>query len=75
MDIPRSPVPERVLRRNPARRVADRQVRLVLFAAALCALSVIGIATALQAGGGDSELALLAGVVAFAACVTALQRR
>lgn len=73
MDIPRTPVPERVLRRNPARRVADRHVRLVIFLAALCGVAAIALTVSLQPGDGD--LALLAGAVAFVACVTALQRR
>lgn len=75
MDIPRSPVPERVLRRNPARRIADRHVRLVILAAALCAGSVSALVLALQPGGGDGETTLLAGSIAFVVCVTALQRR
>lgn len=74
MDIPRTPVPERVLRRNPSRRVADRRVRLVILFATLCGVAAISLTAALHPGGDDGELALLAGALAFVAGVGIAQR-
>lgn len=75
MDIPRSPVPERVLRRNPARRIADRRVRLVMLFAACCAVAATVLTTTLSPVGNDTEFSLLAGAVAFVAAVGIAQRR
>lgn len=74
MDIPRTPVPERVLRRNPARRVADRRVRLVILFAALCGIAAIVLTAALHPGDDGGDLVLLAGAVAFVAGVGIAQR-
>lgn len=65
----------RVLRRNPARRLADRHVLLVLLWAALCGLAAVAATVALSPSGADGDLAVVTGALAFVAGVTIAQWR
>lgn len=79
MTLPRihepDPVPFRALKRSPARRQAELQVRLVLIIACLgCASAFVAAMALVPHGAGGCETALLFAALGFIVSMLAAQR-